>query len=100
IRYFHVTGVQTCALPIWGGRLDRPAFRSLLRHGLLLGVSLWAGYFFQTAGLRLTTASKAAFLTALGVVFVPLLGALFFHRRPAQIGRASCRATGTDCEGA
>ncbi|BAS28637.1 DMT family transporter [Limnochorda pilosa] len=55
----------------------------LLRDGVLLGVSLWAAYFLQTAGLRFTTASKAAFLTALSVVFVPILGTLVFKRRPS-----------------
>lgn len=43
------------------------------RVGILAGVLLAAGYQFQTAGLRLTTASKSAFLTGMVVVFVPFL---------------------------
>ncbi len=43
------------------------------RVGTAAGVFLAAGYQFQTAGLRLTTASKSAFLTGMVVVFVPFL---------------------------
>lgn len=72
-------------VPAWPRRVRLKAGgrRALVRDGMLLGLSLWAAYFLQTAGLQFTTASKAAFLTALGVVLVPLLGYLFFQRRPA-----------------
>ncbi len=46
-----------------------------LKGGLLLGVFLSGGFIFQIVGLQYTTASKAAFLTGLAVVFVP-----FFDR--------------------
>jgi len=36
------------------------------------GVALFAGYAFQTAGLATTTPARAAFITALSVVLVPL----------------------------
>ena len=39
----------------------------------LVGFFLAMGYQFQTAGLRLTTPSKSAFITGLVVVIVPLL---------------------------
>lgn len=61
-----------------------PAVRAAVRDGILLGLVLWAGYFFQTAGLRLTSASKGAFLTAMAVIFVPVLGAAFFERKPLR----------------
>jgi drug/metabolite transporter (DMT)-like permease len=41
-----------------------------------LAVWDWLGYFFQTLGLQSTTAGRAAFITNLTVVLVPLLGAL------------------------
>lgn len=41
--------------------------------GVFAGIFLAAGYQFQTAGLRLTTPSKSAFLTGMVVVFVPFL---------------------------
>ena len=41
--------------------------------GAVVGLCLAMGYQFQTAGLRLTTPSKSAFITGLVVVLVPLL---------------------------
>lgn len=57
-----------------------PAMRNLRRSevklGALAGLFLALGYQFQTTGLDRTTASKAAFITGLVVVIVPLLSAL------------------------
>lgn len=50
--------------------------------GPLAGLCLFAGYAFQTAGLKLTTPSKAAFLTGLAVVLVPLLNSLVYRVYP------------------
>jgi drug/metabolite transporter (DMT)-like permease len=47
-----------------------------LKFGAIAGVFLALGYQFQTTGLNHTTASKAAFLTGLVVVIVPLLSSL------------------------
>jgi drug/metabolite transporter (DMT)-like permease len=52
------------------------------RGGLLAGACLFGGYAFQTAGLKLTTASKAAFLTGLAVLLVPLLSSLVYRVYP------------------
>jgi len=48
--------------------------------GVRVGLFLWAGYEFQTAGLRLTTPSKSAFLTSISVVLVPVFLALFWRK--------------------
>lgn len=48
--------------------------------GARVGVFLWAGYQFQTSGLRLTTPSKSAFLTSISVVLVPVFLALFWRK--------------------
>jgi drug/metabolite transporter (DMT)-like permease len=50
--------------------------RSDLKLGAVAGVFLALGYQFQTLGLNHTTASKAAFITGLVVVIVPLLSSL------------------------
>lgn len=47
--------------------------RAELALGALAGLCLALGYQFQTAGLNHTTAAKAAFITGLVVVMVPLL---------------------------
>jgi drug/metabolite transporter (DMT)-like permease len=56
--------------------------RVTLRAGLLAGCCLFAGYFFQTLGLRYTTPSKSAFITGLSVALVPLLAALVHKKAP------------------
>ncbi len=48
--------------------------RYLMRGGILLGITLFAGATLQQYGLVFTTAGKAGFITGLYVVFVPLLG--------------------------
>ena len=55
--------------------------RASLTAGALSGIFLWLGYEFQTTGLRLTTASKSAFITGLSVVLVPVLLGLLWGRR-------------------
>jgi drug/metabolite transporter (DMT)-like permease len=49
--------------------------------GAQIGFFMFAGYMFQTGGLKLTTPSKAAFITGMFVVFVPLILAIFGRRR-------------------
>jgi drug/metabolite transporter (DMT)-like permease len=51
---------------------------------VLLGVALFAGYAFQTAGLHLTTPAKAGFITGLSVVIVPLFSALILRQPPSR----------------
>lgn len=58
--------------------------RSDLHCGALLGVFLFVSYFFQTYGLKYTTASKNAFITTLYVILVPFLHWLFNRVRPAK----------------
>lgn len=58
-------------------QLRRPAFRAALVAGLFL----WAGYEFQTTGLKLTTPSKSGFLTGISVVLVPIFLAIFWQRK-------------------
>lgn len=52
------------------------AVKRSLAAGAIAGVCLFCGYFFQTTGLRYTTPSKSAFITALSIVMVPLLVSL------------------------
>ncbi len=50
----------------------------------LLGLALFAGYGFQTAGLNLTTPAKAGFITGLSVVLVPMGSALLLRQTPSR----------------
>lgn len=57
--------------------------RRTLLHGAILGFFLYLAYLFQMWGIQYTTASNAGFITGLFVVFVPILGYLFFRFKPA-----------------
>ena len=74
----------------WGARqpflpsAPPPLCSSRAAAPLLIGVALFAGYAFQTAGLHLTTPAKAGFITGLSVVIVPLFAALILRQPPAR----------------
>jgi drug/metabolite transporter (DMT)-like permease len=73
-----------------GGKASPPRLRAsaplLLRAvaPLLIGIALFAGYAFQTAGLLLTTPAKAGFITGLSVVIVPVFAALILRQSPSR----------------
>jgi drug/metabolite transporter (DMT)-like permease len=58
-------------------KMSRPEFRA----GTQIGIVMFGGYAFQTAGIAYTTPSKAAFITGFSVVLVPVFLALFWRRR-------------------
>jgi len=58
-------------------QLDRPT----LWAGAQIGLFMFGGYAFQTAGLQFTTPSKAAFITGSSVIVVPVILAVFERRR-------------------
>jgi drug/metabolite transporter (DMT)-like permease len=53
--------------------------------GALIGLFLGAGYIFQTLGLAHTTSAKAAFITGLNVVLVPVITVFWLKRRPSLL---------------
>lgn len=71
------------ALPmIWFYREDlRKITRDELWAGVHVGLFMFSGYAFQTAGIARTTPSKAAFITGLSVVLVPIFLAVFWRRK-------------------
>ena len=71
------------ALPLmWIYRADlRKLSLPEMRAGLVLGIFMFGGYAFQTAGIARTTPSKAAFITGFSVVLVPVLMAIVWRRR-------------------
>jgi drug/metabolite transporter (DMT)-like permease len=76
-------GLATLALAlVFRRRVVRFAdWRDALQGGCLAGLFLFAGYLFQTVGLRYTSAPNSAFLTGLSIVLVPLLGAAVYRKR-------------------
>ncbi len=48
------------------------ADKNEINAGVILGIFLFLGYFFQTLGLKYTTSSHSGFITGLYVVFTPI----------------------------
>ena len=71
LRFF----IGTLLILLWFGVSRRRLHhdRAVLAAAALSTVFLFLGYLLQTVGLSYTTASNSAFLTALYVVFVPLI---------------------------
>lgn len=71
------------ALPMaW---IYRSGLRKLTRRdigaGTLVGLLMFGGYAFQTAGIARTTPSKAAFITGFSVVLIPVFLAIVWRRK-------------------
>ncbi len=55
--------------------------KQILFYGIITGLFLYFGFFFQTLGNVYTTPSKNGFITQLNIVFVPFLYYLFFKKK-------------------
>lgn len=67
---------------LWLYREDlRKMTRDEAWAGLQIGMFMFGGYAFQTAGIARTTPSKAAFITGVSVVLVPIFLAAIWRRR-------------------
>lgn len=56
--------------------------KETIRAGIILGIFLFFGFAFQTLGLRLTSASKSAFITSISFVLVPILAIFLTKDKP------------------
>lgn len=76
-------------LLLFVGLFKRHIFRSfnkgVILSGFVLGGLLFLGYIFQTVGLLYTTSSKAAFITGLSVVLVPVFSFFFLKVVPTKL---------------
>jgi drug/metabolite transporter (DMT)-like permease len=88
--------VATAVILLWMPRAFLHVSRATLRSGAILSIFLLGGFVFQTLGLRSTTPARSAFITALSVLLVPVLGFLIFrHRpRPRTLAGVAVAATG------
>jgi drug/metabolite transporter (DMT)-like permease len=55
--------------------------KQIIKYGIITGIFLFLGFYFQTLGSVYTTPSKNGFITQLNIVFVPYLYFLFFKKR-------------------
>lgn len=57
---------------------------TLLLGGILCGIALFVASAFQQIGIQETSAGKAGFLTAMYMIFVPIVGLFFGKRLPKK----------------
>ena len=62
------------------GRL-RKFTKKQFKIGFIAGTLVWASFSVQTIGIKLTTATKSAFITGLSVIMVPIFSAIFFKHK-------------------
>ncbi len=74
------------ALLVWMRRdkVRHAGSNAILRDGLVTGLFLTLGFVTQTIGLQTTEAGKAAFITGLYVVMVPLFAAVILRAPPSS----------------
>ncbi len=80
LRFWIATALTVALMP---GALRNMSLETF-RRGSILASLLLGGFIFQTVGLRVTTASKSAFITSLSVLLVPILGFVLFGHRPRR----------------
>lgn len=56
--------------------------REIFKKGVIIGIVLAAAFIFQTMGIKYTSASNAAFITGLAIVFVPVFVSFIDRRLP------------------
>jgi len=54
------------------------------RIAFIAGSLCWASFAFQTVGIKLTTATKSAFITGLNVIMIPIFLAIFFKKKVSK----------------
>ncbi len=64
--------------------------KKIYTHGLLLGISSFLGYAFQTYGQRLTSIGETSFITSLYVVLIPIILRIVIKRREPWFIFVSC----------
>ena len=74
-------GLAAVIMAVLYWRTVRALTRQAVWAGVQVGAFMFGGYMFQISGIRFTTPSKAAFITGISVVFVPIILAVFGRRR-------------------
>lgn len=62
---------------------DKATTRRLIIGGTVCGLALGVAANLQQFGIKYTSVGKAGFLTALYILFVPVLGLIFFKKKPS-----------------
>lgn len=74
-----------CALLVLLPLYFRQLKREHVRGALIVGTLLYAGFSLQTAGLKRTTPTRSAFITALCIPLTPIFQSALYRRRPRLV---------------
>jgi drug/metabolite transporter (DMT)-like permease len=78
-------GIAAVVFPVfYGYQLRNGISRQAILRGGVLGMLLYLGFALQTMGLSGTSSSRSGFITALYVVFTPLLQVIVTRRAPSR----------------
>jgi len=80
IRFAIASSILFLLLFIKKVKLDKKT----ILPGIILGVFLFSGFFFQTIGLKLTTATKSGFITGTLIVFIPFVQIMVEKKFPTK----------------
>lgn len=76
--------LATAALTLFYARRLRDWKAAWIQDGLRIGLWLAASYLTQLIGLRTITASRSAFITSMGIAFLPFVAFLLLRTRPVM----------------
>lgn len=72
--------LATVILSVLFGYKFKKMTKTVIWKGVIIGAFLYLGFVLQTYGLEYTTPSKNAFLTAINVIIVPLIGYFIYKK--------------------
>lgn len=81
---FRFTIAAVCLCIIFFRRLLKCNLKTFI-HGIIIGLTLFFAYAFQTIGCKYTSAGKNAFLTTTYVILVPFVNWALYKKKPAFI---------------
>jgi drug/metabolite transporter (DMT)-like permease len=82
IRFF-IAGLMLLPFMITRWKQLNPTEKTtILKASFFLSIFSFVGFAFQTIGIQYTTATNAAFVTGLNIVFVPMLLSFLGHQKP------------------
>jgi len=74
LAFFFLYAIYRPGRELWQG--------ANLHAGVIVGIFLFAGYAFQTVGLKYTSAANAGFITGLSVILVPFFSIMLTKQLP------------------
>jgi len=82
-QFYEYVGASLCMLLVMHKSLKN-ANKSMIIHGLILGIVVFVGQMFQTYANIFTTIGKVTFITVMYVITVPVIATLFMKKKTSR----------------